>query len=300
MRPAGTSLKTLLSFTILTMALSLTSLAKRTVLVTGANKGIGYEIARRLGAEKDTLCILGCRNIELGQAAISRLKDQGCNVALVEIDLKDDDSIQAAAKEIEDKYGTCDVLINNAAVCYNDPTLYDKVPHTPFDKQADITIQTNFFGTLALTQAMIPLLEKSSSPRIINIASSAGRLSILPSEKRRAEFSSDDLQMQQLQGYMKEFVSDAQNGSHAAKGWPNTGYGVAKVGIIAMTKVFARENPRFMVNSVDPGYCATDQNNNQGYIPAERGASTPFLLATIPNDQFSSGLHWYEEQIINW
>lgn len=268
--------------------------------MTGANKGIGYEIARQIGAEKDTLCILGCRNTELGQAALSKLQNQGCNVALVKIDLKDVDSIQAAAKEIQDKYGTCDVLINNAAVCFNDPTLYGKVPHTPFDKQADITVQTNFFGTLALTRAMLPLLEKSSSPRIINIASSAGRLSILPSEKRRAEFSSKDLQMDQLQGYMQEFVSDAQDGTHAAKGWPNTGYGVAKVGVIAMTKVFSREHPKIMVNSVDPGYCATDQNNNQGVIPAERGACTPFLLATIPDDQFFSGLHWYEEQTIDW
>ena len=63
--------------------------------------------------------------------------------------------------------------------------------------------------------------------------------------------------MQPLEGYMKEFVVDAQDGSHAAKGWPNTRYGVAKVGVIAMTKVTARENPKVMVNSVDPGYCAT-------------------------------------------
>jgi len=283
------------------MAQSLVSpAAQRIALVTGANKGIGFEIARKLGAEKDTLCILGCRNEGLGKVALDKLKEQGCNVDFVRIDLEDGASIKAAAKEIRDKYGSCDVLVNNAAVCFNDPTLYGKVPHTSFSKQADITIKTNFFGTLALTRAMFPLLEKSSSPRIINIASSAGRLSILPSKERRSDFSSQDLQMDQLESYMKEFVADAQDGSHAAKKWPNTGYGVSKVGIIAMTKVFARENPKFMVNSVDPGYCATDQNNNQGFIPAERGALTAFLLATLPNDQFSSGLHWYEEQAINW
>jgi len=75
------------------MVLSLTSAAKRFALVTGANKGIGYEIARKLGAEKDTLCILGCRNTELGQAALSKLTNQGCNVAFVNIDLEDVDSI---------------------------------------------------------------------------------------------------------------------------------------------------------------------------------------------------------------
>ena len=108
--------------------------------------------------------------------------------------------------------------------------------------------------------------------------------------------------MEELEGYMNEFISDVQKGSgkHAENGWPNTGYGVSKVGIIAMTKILSREYPQLMVNSVDPGYCATDQNNNQGFVPAERGAMTPFLLATLPDAQFFSGLHWYEEQEIQW
>ena len=143
------------------------------------------------------------------------------------------------------------------------------------------------------------MLEESNSPRIINIASSAGRLSILPSQKRRDEFSSEDLQMEELQNYMLDFVKAAQSGTHTDQGWPNTGYGVSKVGIIAMTKILAREKSEMMVNSVDPGYCATDQNNNQGFIPAERGAITPFLLATIKEPYFS-GMHWYEEQEIKW
>jgi len=150
-------------------------------------------------------------------------QDSHWTLTFVRIDLEDGAFIKAAAKEIRDKYGSCDVLVNNAAVCFNDPTLYGKVPHTSFSKQADITIKTNFFGTLALTRAMSPLLEESSSPHIINIASSAGRLSILPSKERRSDFSSQDLQIDRLESYMKEFVADAQDGSHAAKKWPNTG-----------------------------------------------------------------------------
>uniref|UniRef100_A0A7S2V4A3 Uncharacterized protein n=1 Tax=Fibrocapsa japonica TaxID=94617 RepID=A0A7S2V4A3_9STRA len=290
----------LTSFAILAIATSLVNPTKRIALVTGANKGVGFEIARKLGQEKNTLCIIGCRNEALGRAALSKLKDEGCNVGFVRIDLEERDSIDLAIEDIKDKYGSCDVLINNAAVCFNDPTLYGKVAHTPFEKQADITIRTNFFGTLALTESILPLLEKSPSPRIINIASSAGRLSILPSEERRKDFSSEELQIDELEGYMKEFLANVQDGSHAAKGWPNTGYGVSKVGIIAMSKVWSRENPKIMVNSVDPGYCRTDQNNNQGFIPPERGALTPFLLATLSNDTFFTGLHWYEEQAIDW
>ena len=99
---------------------------------------------------------------------------------------------------------------------------------------------------------------------------------------------------------MKEFVSSVQDGTHIQKGWPNTCYGASKVAIIAMTKVMARKEPTIMVNSVDPGYCATDQNNHQGYIPAKRGAVTPFLLATLPDTQFLTGLHWFQEQEIEW
>jgi carbonyl reductase 1 len=301
-----------------------TTTTQRIALITGSNKGIGLEIVRKLGSLKkkrkdddndenendnendvmnEFVCLMGCRNEQLGREAVQELQSQGMTVKYVRIDLVDTESIQSTVKYIEETYGRCDVLVNNAAVCFNDPTLYGKVPHTPFDKQADLTVRTNFFGTLALTNAMIPLLQKSnSSPRIINIASSAGRLSILPSSKRRKEFSSNTLTMNELEGYMRDFIKAAQGGTHSNEGWPNTGYGVSKVGIIAMTKILAREeneNSHIMINSVDPGYCATDQNNHQGFISAERGAVTPFLLATMEN-QFLSGSHWYQEQEIEW
>jgi carbonyl reductase 1 len=291
-----------------TMMALATKSAQKISLITGSNKGIGLEIARTIGAEKlqdddkknAFLCILGCRNEKLGREAVKRLESEGMDADFVRIDLEDAESIQSAAAYIEKSYGRCDVLINNAAVCFNDPTLYGKTSHTPFDKQADITVRTNFFGTLSLTRAMLPLLEQSDSPRIINIASSAGRLSILPSRQRRDAFSSETLDMQELEGFMREFVHAAKEGTHRDQGWPNTGYGVSKVGIIAMTKILAREYPKFMVNSVDPGYCATDQNNNQGHIPAERGAIAPYMLATLKEPQHFSGLHWYEAQAIKW
>lgn len=272
----------------------------RVALVTGSNKGIGFEIARKLGLEKDTLCILGCRNGKLGQTAVEKLEKEGCNVSSVKVDLDDLDSIKNAANTIRLKYGKCDVLVNNAAVCFNDPTLYGKTVFTPFSKQAEITIRTNFHGTLALTREFLPLLSLSSSPRIINIASSAGRITILPSVDRRSQFLSESLTLEELEFFMREFVRDAQDGSHTSKGWPNTGYGVSKVGIVAMTRILARENPQMMVNSVDPGYCRTDQNNNQGIVSPERGALTPFLLSTIPKDNVFTGLHWYEETAIDW
>ena len=100
---------------------------------------------------------------------------------------------------------------------------------------------------------------------------------------------------------MRQFVSDVEEGVHTKNGWPNTCYGISKVGIIAMTRVIGRDYPHIMTNSVDPGYCATDQNANQGYISAVQGAKTAVALAVLPEDQkFISGKHLYELKEVQW
>jgi carbonyl reductase 1 len=300
----------------------------RVALVTGANKGIGKEIVRMLmesskedddddddwladledsaSNRDDWIIFLGSRDQQRGELAVQELlsgeeKDGNSKIICCQLDLTDKSSI-VAGKEMVEKMGggKLDVLINNAAICFNDPTLYGKCPYTPFEKQADITIRTNFFGTLCVTGTFLPLLQKSSSPRIINIASSAGRLAILKSKELVKTFTSKSLTIAKLELLMKEFVQDVENGVHASKGWPNTCYGMSKLGIIALTKILAREHPNIMVNAVDPGYCATDQNNNQGVLPAQLGAVTPMLLATLADYDFTSGAYFYQDQEITW
>ena len=102
------------------------------------------------------------------------------------------------------------------------------------------------------------------------------------SPELRAAVSADDLDIDMLEDLMRRFVKDAEAGTHAAAGWPNTGYGVSKVGVIAMTRVLARDEPGIAFNTVDPGYCATDQNANHGHDPASLGAETSIHLAGSP------------------
>lgn len=285
-------------------ALSSPSPPRRVALVTGANKGIGKEIARLLGETSDVTTIIASRNQALGEAAAAELGSEcgpDSDIICIRLDLVDDDTIRSAAEFITKEYGHLDVLVNNAAVCFNDPTLYGAVSYTPFEQQAGITVNTNYFGTSAVTDAMLPLLQQSDSPRIINVASAAGRLSILKSPARVKQFTSESLQTTELDNLLKEFVSDAEQGVHGKRGWPNTAYGVSKLGIIAYTRILAREYPNMMVNSVDPGFCKTDQNNNQGNVDPKRGAQTPFLLATVEEGkQFITGKHMYEEREISW
>jgi len=99
----------------------------------------------------------------------------------------------------------------------------------------------------------------------------------------------------------RRFVADVQGGVHAAEGWPNTCYGVSKVGVIAMTRALARDEPTFMFNSVDPGYCATDQNANSGTLPASVGARTPVALALLPDSDFrTGGFFTYKGEEVDW
>ena len=226
-----------------------------------------------------------------------------CVCLPIPLDLTDEESIQAASQYVEEKYGVLDILVNNAAICFNSPTLYGTVEPTSFRDQADITIKTNYFGTLAVTQAFLPLLKKSPSPRIINVASAAGRLTILSSQDLANSFTSDELTVPQLNELVNKFISDVVDGKHTENGWPNTCYGVSKLGIIALTRVLARENPDILVNSVDPGFCKTDQNDNKGTTDPARGAYTPYLLAVMEEeseDDAVSGLHFFEEREIPW
>ena len=251
---------------------------------------------------------LACRNVELGRAAANDLVENSscaCDaVALpIPLDLADPKSIAAAAKWVEEEYDNnndngqqgggggaiLDVLVNNAAVHFNDPPLYGRVEYTPFEWQADVTVKTNYFGMLDATRSFLPLLKRPPSPRIINVASAAGRLTILRSQTLVDAFTSEELTMPELSKLTTQFVKDANDGTHAEQGWPNTCYGLSKVGVIAMPWVLARQHPEMMINSVDPGYCKTDQNNDQGVVDPANGAYTPYLLAQMERENEGGG-----------
>ena len=270
--------------------------AGKVAFVTGGDKGIGREIVRKLSAAGATV-VLASQKRDLGDAAA---REMGSTVECVQLELCDPNSIVAARKFVADKYGKLDILVNNAAVCFNDPTLYGQCEYTPFEKQAAITVRTNFTGTLEVTRQFLPLLRASASPRIIFIASHAGRLAILRSQGLLNNFISPTLKIGQLEQLMGQFVSDVEGGTHASKGWPNTCYGMSKLGLIALGNVLAREEPNIKTSCVDPGYCCTDQNANQGPRPAEHGARTPVFLALQPDDNAVSGKYWMDGRLKSW
>lgn len=256
-------------------------------MVTGANKGIGFEIVKKLSAA-GLHTILACRNLELGSAALKTLQEQGFDAEVRELDISDQDSVRRFAAGLESDYGRLDILVNNAAIAFknSDPT--------PFVEQAKPTIHTNYHGTVWLTQSLLPLLRRSSDARIVNVSSRAGLLKIARSKPLRDTLLSPELTVDTLNRLMDDFVKAVQDGTHMEQGWPNTCYGMSKLGVTILTQVLSRQEAGIAVNACCPGWCATDMSSHGGNKTAEEGARTPALLATMA-DRSVTGKFYCEE-----
>ena len=228
----------------------------RIALVTGANKGIGLEIAGTL-ARKGMRVLLGARNPELGGAAAAQLREQGLDVQFLELDLSRPDTLHHAAAWIEKHGEKLDVLVNNAGI-----TVAGDGPPTVADVDAVRRIfETNFFGTLALTQAMLPLLRKSDAGRIVNVSSGLGSITL--NGDPAWEFASVKL----------------------------LGYNASKAALNMLTVQLAAElrDTPIKVNSANPGFTATDLNQHRGYQTVEQGAAEAIRLALLPQDGPTGG-----------
>jgi len=228
----------------------------RIALVTGANKGIGLEIAGTL-ARQGMRVLLGARNAELGGAAAAQLKEQGMDVQFLELNLGRPDSLRDAAAWIEKDAGKLDVLVNNAGI-----TVAGDGPPTKADIDAVRRVfETNFFGALAVTQAMLPLLRKSDAGRIVNVSSGLGSITL--NGDPAWEFASVKI----------------------------LGYNASKAALNMLTVQLANElrDTPIKVNSADPGFTATDLNQHRGYQTIEQGAAEAIRLALLPEDGPTGG-----------
>ncbi|HTA41141.1 MAG TPA: SDR family oxidoreductase [Bryobacteraceae bacterium] len=227
-----------------------------TALITGANKGIGYEIARGLGA-KNIMVLVGARDEVRGNAAATKLKNEGVDARFVQLDVTNKDTITKAARWIEDQFGHLDILVNNAGIA----EWGFKPSNADLAKVREV-YETNLFGPIAVTQAMLPLLHRSKRGRIVNVSSALGSLAS----------TSDPMSP------TSQFLA--------------LGYNTSKSALNAMTVQFANElrATPIKVNAICPGYCATDINNHSGPRTAAQGAVAAVRYATIGDDGPTGGL----------
>jgi NAD(P)-dependent dehydrogenase (short-subunit alcohol dehydrogenase family) len=225
-------------------------------LITGANKGIGYELARQLGKEGVTV-LIAARNAELGNTAAERLSAGGADAQFIELDVTKSETITKAVESIRTRFGRLDILVNNAGVVDK----ADGPPSTVNPEAVQRVLDVNFFGVLAVTQAMLPLVRNSPAGRIVMLSSGLGSLTW-----------------------------------NADPAWPFAaykplGYNGSKAILNMMTVQLAwelRDTP-IKVNTVNPGYTATDLNDNRGTQTLEEGAAEAFRQALAADDAPTGG-----------
>jgi NAD(P)-dependent dehydrogenase (short-subunit alcohol dehydrogenase family) len=244
------------------------SAVKKIALITGANKGIGFEIARQLGLQGITI-LAGVRDHARGEAAVAKLCAEDIDATPIPLDVTNQTTINAAAASIEQTYGKLDILVNNAGIS----TREESTPPSALALE-DVrqTFATNVFGAFAVTKAMLPLLRRSEAGRIVNLSSEMGSLSI----------NSDPT-------------------SFAAAMPPTLAYNASKTTLNALTVFFAKElrTTPMKVNSVSPGYVSTDLNGHSGFLTPEQGAKVAVAFATLPADGPTGGF-FGENGAIAW
>jgi len=228
----------------------------KSVLITGANRSIGLEITKQL-SKQGLFVYLGARDLEKGAAAAKELEENGFkNIKAIAIDVTKPDSILAAKTIIENEQGKLDILINNAGISGELPQPASDISIESIQHVFD----TNFFGVISVTQAFLELLKKSESPRISNITSGLGSLTL-----------------------------------HSDPSWKyynfkSSAYGTSKAALNAYTINLAYELKElpFKVNAIDPGYTATDFNHHNGPGTVE-SAATFIIKHTLTDNDAPTG-----------
>jgi len=242
--------------------------SKKIALVTGANKGIGYETVRQLAAQGITV-LLAARDEKRGAEAVSKLKGEGLDVQFLQLDVNNAASQDNAAKFIADKFGKLDILVNNAGIAqdFGVPVSQGTL------EQWRTTFETNVFNVLSLTQKLLPLVKKSDAGRIVNLTSILGSLTLNIDPKSPIAGSSSS----------------------------GTAYNASKAALNMLTVHLANELKAtpIKVNAAHPGWVKTDMGGEAAPLEVADGAKTSVQLATLPSDGPTGG-YFHLGQTLPW
>jgi NAD(P)-dependent dehydrogenase (short-subunit alcohol dehydrogenase family) len=241
---------------------------KKVALISGANKGIGFETARQLGKQGITV-LVGARDLAKGETAVAELKKEGIDAQAIQFDVVNPADIQSAVDKVEKEFGKLDILINNAGIMLegiggnNSSTVSEEILRQTFD--------TNFFSAISVTRAFLPLLKKSDAGRIVNVSSILGSLTL-----------------------------------HATEGSPiyeakALAYNSSKTALNAFTVHLAHElkGTKIKVNSAHPGWVKTDMGTDAAPMEVVDGAKTEVELATLGPDGPTGG-YFHLGEAISW
>ncbi|KAB2343583.1 SDR family oxidoreductase [Actinomadura rudentiformis] len=239
---------------------------EKIALITGANKGIGFEIARQLG-EQGSVVLVGARDEVRGKTAADTLAGLGIAAVPVRIDVTDPASVADAAVQIEQRYGRLDILVNNAGIAGG----FTGAPSEATAADLREVYETNVFGVVSVTSAMLPLLRRSVAGRIVNMSSHVGSLTL--NSDPRSPFANLNM----------------------------IAYQSSKTALNAVTIAYAKElrGTPIKVNAANPGSVATDINHHRGQRTPAEGAVIAVRLALL-DDAGPSGAYLSEDGDVPW
>jgi carbonyl reductase 1 len=262
---------------------------KRWILVTGANKGIGFWIVKKLAEESppdSTTILLGSRDLKRGQDAFLQLNSPS-NVHVIQLDTSSQESIIHAIDEIKEKYnGQLDVVINNAAISTTEITI----------STARELFKTNYYGIKILNECLFPLMRQNG--RIVNVSSRTGTVILQESSRTLQEkYTSSTLTTDQLDQLVEDFITAIETNNVENLGYNLKStflvYGVTKASLNALTQIEARQwsnKKNLLVVSATPGLCSTDMTENtpKGRSP-ELGANSILYVVNAPRNELENG-----------
>jgi NAD(P)-dependent dehydrogenase (short-subunit alcohol dehydrogenase family) len=233
---------------------------QKIALVTGANKGLGFETSRQL-AQLGIKVLMGARDEKRGTIAAKILVNEGLDVERVQLDVTDPEQIAKVSTLVREKFGRLDILINNAGIAHDEEHFFSNTAVTVSSQTLHETFAVNFFGLVELTQALLPLMRKSSAGRIVNVSSMLGSLTL---------------------------HSDAEAGIDEVK---PLAYDASKAAVNQFTihLAAALKDTPIKVNSAHPGWVKTDLGGEQAPMEVEEGVKTSVALATLGDDGPTGG-----------
>lgn len=288
---------TYIQFAVVLVIILPTNMETKVSIVTGSNRGIGYEIVKGLCRNFDGVVYLTARNDERGRHAINQLEELGLHPLFHVLDVTSEASLQQFADHITSKYSGIDILVNNAGI------LDFEKPVSSYEDSKKL-IDTNFTSLLTITKVLYPLLRNNA--RIINISSDWGLLSNIQKNYWLNTLVKEDVTVEHILQFVNDFLEAARTGKNAFVSYAGHygDYKVSKVAMSALTFVqqrhFIQEGKDVSINCVHPGFVKTDMTKGMGGFTPERGAHAPLYLALEAPQTLKGTFLWHDCHQVNW